>query len=84
MGRSTIQSADYTPRYLVNDREALGDIIKEDLELVKDLGASIVAMGPGVSVYVGENGQGSTFQLDDACWNWLRPLLEELLELRKA
>lgn len=79
-----IQDADYNPRYLVNDKEKLDDIIKEDSDLLRELGATLTGMQPGASVYVGANGCGSTFSMDDACWNWLRPLLLELQERRAS
>jgi hypothetical protein len=58
--------------------------IDEDAEMLKSLGAVAYGFSPGVSIGTpgGDSGQGYA-RLDTASWNWLRPLLVELLHFRE-
>ena len=69
----------WTDRYLDHNQELADQNMIEDQEMLRLLGAIAYGFGPGVSVDT--PGRGS-FQLDTASWNWLRPLLVELVELR--
>jgi hypothetical protein len=66
-------------RYDVAKEEQIGRIL-EDQGLVRYFGASNISAVPGASIYL-EN--GGYVRMDVASWNWLRPLLKELKELRK-
>ena len=54
--------------------------LEEDSALIKELGAFASAFNPGISIDTPGEGR---MQLDAASWNWLRPLLEELINSRK-
>ncbi len=75
-----IDRPDYSSRYRV-DKDELYKRIDEDNKLIKEFGVRISALDPGVILTMSDN--RSTISIDDACWNWLRPLLEELSERRK-
>ena len=75
---------DWSPRYLtaaVKQREML---CKHDIDLLSKFGAELYGMSPGISVALGRGQHSASFQMNDACWNWLRPLLEELRDSREA
>jgi hypothetical protein len=71
----------WTDRYIGQDQELAAEHMNQDQEMLKLLGAIAYGFGPGVSIDT--PGRGS-FQLDTASWNWLRPLLVELVELRQV
>jgi len=54
--------------------------IEEDSVLIKELGEFAYGFSPGVSIETPGTGM---MQLDSASWNWLRPLLVELINSRK-
>jgi hypothetical protein len=54
--------------------------LEEDSALIKELGAFASAFNPGINIDTPGEGR---MQLDAASWNWLRPLLEELINSRK-
>ena len=54
--------------------------IEEDSMLLKELGAEAYGFSPGISIETPGSGMA---QLDAASWNWLRPLLVELINSRK-
>ena len=54
--------------------------LEEDSALIKELGAFASAFNPGINIDTPGEGR---IQLDSAGWNWLRPLLEELINSRK-
>ena len=74
---------DWTPRYLIHNNDLLAETIAEDAELVKQFGAFCVGFCPGVIIQIGEGGGAASVSLNDAAWNWLRPLLKELSDRRK-
>lgn len=67
--------ADWHPRYLVQDKGQLEKLIKDDSELLAHFGASTIGFSPGVVIQVGDGMYASTIELNDAAWNWLRPIL---------
>jgi hypothetical protein len=76
-----MSEADYTRRYegIRARPEEVAKIIAEDRALIGKFEATIGALDPGVILHVGV----ASIALDDAGWNWLRPLLQELAEYRK-
>ena len=72
---------DYNSRYRV-DKDELCKRITADYELVSKLGVTISALDPGVILLMNDN--RSTISINDAWWNWLRPLFEELVEYRNS
>jgi hypothetical protein len=54
--------------------------IEEDSALVEELGAFASAFDPGIRIDTPGKGR---MELDSASWNWLRPLLIELINSRK-
>ena len=75
---------DWSPRYLTSTKDKLDKICGYDVKLLKEFEAELYGMSPGISVGLGRGQHSASFQMNDACWNWLRPLLEELREARKA
>ena len=75
---------DYTPRYLLHDKDKLGNRVEEDRALLAKFGVAAIGFSPGVLVQLGSGSSSTTFQLNDASWNWLRPLLVELEHARKS
>ena len=71
---------DYNSRYRV-DKDELCKRVTADYELVSKFGVTISALDPGVILLMNDN--RSMISINDAWWNWLRPLLEELSERRK-
>ena len=59
--------------------------IEEDAEMLTTLGAVWFGFSPGASIGTpgGDDRQGCA-RLDTAAWNWLRPLLAELIRLREV
>jgi hypothetical protein len=79
----TIEEIAWRDRYVDLDGDTPGDYlsrIMEDSELIKEVGANAYGFSPGVSI---ETPGGGMMQLDTASWNWLRPLIVELLDSRK-
>ena len=70
------QENDWNPRYLVHDKEKLAKLIREDQELLEHFGAYAIGFSPGVSLQIGKGAYTPTVELNDAAWNWLRPILE--------
>jgi hypothetical protein len=70
---------DYDGRYRT-DKDKLYKRIDQDNKLIEEFGARIGAFDPGVMLIMSDN--RSTLSVDDAWWNWLRPLLNELSEYR--
>ncbi len=54
--------------------------IEEDSILINDMGATACSFGPGISIETPGEGR---MHLDAASWNWLRPILIELVNSRK-
>ena len=72
--------ADWTPRYLVHNKEMLSSIIEDDTQLLRKFGAHPIGFQPGVSFQIGDGPSAPSIQLNDAGWNWLRPILEAASE----
>ena len=66
----------WNPRYLVHNEEKLIELIREDQKLLKHFGAYTIGFSPGVTIQIGEGPYAPTVELNDAAWNWLRPILE--------
>jgi hypothetical protein len=62
-----------------NDNDYLSRI-EEDCILINDMGAIACSFGPGISIETPGEGM---MHLDAASWNWLRPILVELVNSRK-
>ena len=75
---------DWSPRYLTATKGKLNKLCEYDIKLLNEFGAELYGMSPGISVGLGRGKHSASFQMNDACWNWLRPLLEELREARKV
>jgi len=75
---------DWTPRYIVGSKNKLEGLLEEDIKLLKEFDAVAIGFGPGIQVQLGAGYGSTTFQMNDASWNWLRPLLVELVRGRRS
>jgi hypothetical protein len=69
----------YSSQYDDNHNDYLSRI-EEDCILIHEMGAIACSFGPGISIET--PGEGA-MHLDAASWNWLRPILIELVNSRK-
>jgi hypothetical protein len=69
----------YSSQYDDGDDDYLSRI-EEDSILINDMGATACSFGPGISIETPGEGR---MHLDAASWNWLRPILIELVNSRK-
>lgn len=74
---------DWTPRYM-GSSEYLSEVLEEDVKLLRSFGLEAIGFGPGISAQIGSGSGSTTFQMNDASWNWLRPLLVELERGRRS
>lgn len=64
--------------------------MKEIRELIAEFGLTLSGYDPGITAFIkGKNIRGDGFagepiSLNDTEWNWLKPLLQELLAFRKS
>jgi len=74
----------FTEKFWGADDEEKSRLIEEYQDLLANFGADVLSLCPGVviSIPVGENGQEMTIPLSTVGWNWIRPLLVELVKLR--
>ena len=80
--RPDFDPALWVDRYteLKDNREELDRVFGADIETVQKLQATITGIGPGASIET--PGRGA-LRADTAAWNWLLPLLEELVSYRE-
>ena len=80
----------YTDEFWAASDKEREELLKSYRSLLHNFGAEVLSLSPGIvidlDITIGENNRTErsiSIPLSTVGWNWIRPLLEELVELRE-